>query len=436
MTYKDTLDYMYSQLPMFHRVGSAAFKKDLTNTLALCEVLGNPQTKFPTIHIGGTNGKGSTAHALTAVLQAAGYKVGLYVSPHYKDFRERIKVNGEYISKAYIKQFVKNNKTHFEKIEPSFFEMTVAMAFDYFHNEGVDIAVIEVGLGGRLDSTNVISPLVSVITNISLDHTDMLGNTLPEIAFEKAGIIKPKTPVAIGEKQAETTDVFLNKATLENAPISFASENIDIQPVTPNDGDFEYSYFNVHFKNENTSFKTLENLKVNLSGDFQEKNIATVLETVNILNQYTDFKISETQLKYGLEHLKSLTNFIGRWQVIGQNPTILCDSAHNEGGLKYVTQQFKALKYNQLHIVCGFVKDKDLSKVLKLLPQNATYYFAKANIPRGLDADILRGMAAEYGLKGKSYKSVRRAFMAAKMVAQKDDLIYIGGSIFVVAEVL
>ena len=445
MTYQYTLDYLYQQLPMFHRVGAAAFKKDLTNTLALCEILGNPQNTFPTIHIAGTNGKGSTAHTIAAILQAAGYKTGLYISPHYKDFRERIKVNGDYIPKKYVKQFVENNKIHFEKIKPSFFEMTVAMAFDYFRNvenenteggQGVDIAVIEVGLGGRLDSTNVITPLMSVITNISLDHTDMLGDTLSLIAFEKAGIIKPNVPVVIGEEQSETTPVFLEKAHSSHAPIYFASQNVDIQVVRDNSTDFEFSTFNIALKNSFSDFKKLDNLKVNLSGDYQEKNVATVIETINILNRYTDFKINENQLREGLSHIKSLTNFIGRWQVIGQNPTILCDSGHNEGGLTYVTHQLKQLTFNHLHIVIGFVRDKDLSKVLKLLPQNATYYFAKADIPRGLDAQILRGMASEHGLEGKAYSSVKRALTAAKTVAKTDDLIYVGGSIFVVAEVL
>ena len=445
MTYQQTLDYLYQQLPMFHRVGAAAFKKDLTNTLTLCEILSNPQNTFPTIHIAGTNGKGSTAHMIAAILQAAGYKTGLYISPHYKDFRERIKVNGDYIPKKYVKQFVENNKIHFEKIKPSFFEMTVAMAFDYFHNvenensktgKGVDIAVIEVGLGGRFDSTNVITPLVSVITNISLDHTDMLGDTLPLIAFEKAGIIKPNIPVVIGEEQSETTPVFVEKAHSSNAPIYFASQNVDIQLVKNSATDFEFSNFNILLKNSFSDFKKLDNLKVNLSGDYQEKNVATVIETINILNHYTDFKINENQLREGLAHIKPLTNFIGRWQVIGQNPTILCDSGHNEGGLKYVTHQLKRLIFNHLHIVIGFVKDKDLSKVLKMLPQNATYYFAKADIPRGLDAEILRDMAAEHRLVGKAYSSVKRALTAAKKVAKTDDLIYVGGSIFVVAEVL
>ena len=461
MTYQKTLDYLYQQLPMFHRIGSAAFKKDLTNTLQLCEILGNPQNTFPTIHIAGTNGKGSTAHMIAAILQAAGYKTGLYISPHYKDFRERIKVNGTYVPKKYVIQFVENNKEHFEKIKPSFFEMTVAMAFDYFRNvnnenvhskeKGVDIAVIEVGLGGRFDSTNVITPLVSVITNISLDHMDMLGDTLPLIAFEKAGIIKPNVPVVIGEEHEQTTSVFMEKAQINKAPIFFASQNIDIQSVTDKSdietidnethplsisSNFEFSTFNIALKNSFSAFKKLDNLNVNLSGDYQEKNVATVMETINIINRYTDFKINENQLREGLSHIKHLTNFIGRWQVIGDNPTILCDSGHNEGGFAYIVHQLKKMTFNHLHIVLGFVKDKDLSKVLKMLPQKATYYFAKANIPRGLEAPILTSMAAEHGLKGKAYRSVKQALAAAKKSAEATDLIYVGGSIFVVAEVL
>jgi dihydrofolate synthase / folylpolyglutamate synthase len=431
MTYKATLDYMYAQLPMFHRVGSAAFKKDLTNTLALCEALGNPHQKFPTIHIAGTNGKGSTAHALAAILQAQGYKTGLYISPHYKDFRERIKVNGQYISKTFVRKFVEKNCPNFDAIQPSFFEMTVAMAFDYFNNERVDIAVIEVGLGGRFDSTNIITPLVSVITNISFDHVDMLGNTLPLIAFEKAGIIKKGVPVVIGEEHLETRPVFEERAKEENSMIVFASQNIDIQQVT---SDFEYSDFEI-----NAGLKSLPNLKIiraNISGDYQEKNIATVLQTVEILNQTTDFKLTEKAVVEGLSNLKKLTNFIGRWQVLQREPMVLVDSAHNEAGLKLATDQLKALKVNHLHIVLGFVKDKDFSKVFPFFSQNATYYFAKANIPRGLDSDILKEQAAVYGLKGKAYKSVKWALAAAKRKAGKDDLIYVGGSIFVVGEVI
>jgi dihydrofolate synthase / folylpolyglutamate synthase len=431
MTYKATLDYMYAQLPMFHRVGSVAFKKDLTNTLALCEALGNPHQKFPTIHIAGTNGKGSTAHAMAAILQAQGYKTGLYISPHYKDFRERIKVNGTYVSKDFVRKFVEKNRPNFDIIQPSFFEMTVAMAFDYFNTEGVDIAVIEVGLGGRFDSTNVITPLVSVITNISFDHMDMLGDTLPLIAFEKAGIIKKGVPVVIGEEHSETRSVFEMKAKDMDASIVFASQNIDIQQVT---SDFEYSYFNI--KHNFDSLKNIKKIRANISGDFQEKNLATVLQTVEVLNQTSKFKVSEQAVVEGLGNLKALTRFNGRWQVLQNKPTILVDSAHNEAGLKLATDQLKALKNNHLHIVLGFVKDKDFSKVFPFFPQNATYYFAKANIPRGLDAAVLKEQAAVYSLKGKAYSTVKWALAAAKRKAGKDDLIYVGGSIFVVGEVI
>jgi dihydrofolate synthase / folylpolyglutamate synthase len=434
MTYQATLDYMYQSLPMFTRVGSSAFKKDLTNTLELVRVLDFPHLKFPQIHIGGTNGKGSTAHLTAAVLQSLGLKVGLYVSPHYRDFRERIKINGQLMSKKAVVQFVEKNRAHFERIEPSFFEMTVAMAFDYFANEKVDIAVIEVGLGGRFDSTNVISPLMSVITNISFDHTDMLGDTLPLIAFEKAGIIKSKTPVVIGEEHAETKPVFDKKALEMDAPISFASQIFEVKPIKQ---DFEYTTFQV-LKNKKVVF---DNLKVNVGGDYQAKNVATVLQTFEILKNlpflsaYTEGSLLQA-IQDGFLNLTSLTNFIGRWQLLGTNPTILCDSAHNEGGLTLATQQLNQLTFNDLHIVLGVVKDKDISKMLQLLPTNATYYFAKANIPRGLDAEILRGMAAEIGRVGKAYKSVRQALAAAKRRAKTDDLIYVGGSIFVLAEVI
>lgn len=434
MTYSKTIDYLYQSLPMFHRIGSAAFKKDLTNTLALCEALDNPHLKFPSIHIGGTNGKGSTAHMTAAILQSLGLKVGLYISPHYRDFRERIKINGDYISKKAVVQFVEKNRTHFERIEPSFFEMTVAMAFDYFATEGVDVAVIEVGLGGRLDSTNVISPLMSVITNISFDHTDMLGDTLPLIAFEKAGIIKPQTPVVIGEEHAETKPVFEQKATEMTAPISFASQIFDVKPTIQ---DVDYTAFQV-FKNKKLVFNSL---KVNVGGDYQAKNVTTVLQTFEILktlpffSRYTEGALNQA-IQDGFSNLITLTKFIGRWQIIGREPTILCDSAHNEGGLTLAMNQLNGLNFNQLHIVLGVVKDKDISKMLKLLPIHATYYFAKANIPRGLDAEILRGIAAENGRHGKAYKSVRQALAVAKKRANNDDLIYVGGSIFVLAEVI
>ena len=435
MTYQQTIDYLYQQLPMFTRVGQSAFKKDLTNTIALCAALGNPQTKFPTIHVAGTNGKGSTAHLLAAFLQSLGLKTGLYVSPHYRDFRERIKINGEYVSKKYVKQFVAQNSPLFEQIQPSFFEMTVAMAFDYFATEGVDIAVIEVGLGGRLDSTNIISPLVSVITNISFDHTDMLGNTLPLIAYEKAGIIKQHTPVIIGEEQEETTPVFLKKAEECDAPIYFASQNFDIQAVEQN---VNFTIFDIKQAKKNASTR----LKVNLNGDYQAKNVATVLQTINVLKslpffvKYTEGGIWENAIQKGFEHLKTLTNFIGRWQIINENPTVLCDSAHNEGGLSLAMKQLKSLTFNHLHIVLGMVKDKDISKMLSLMPTDATYYFCKANIPRGMDSEVLKELASAFGLIGKAYPSVKHALSAAKRRAKTNELIYVGGSTFVVAEVI
>ena len=434
MTYPQTLDYLYQQLPMFTRVGASAFKKDLTNTLALCEILGNPQRKFPTIHVGGTNGKGSTSHLLAAIFQSLGFKTGLYVSPHYRDFRERIKINGAYISKKYVQQFVQQNLTHFENIQPSFFEMTVALAFDYFAAEKVDIAVIEVGLGGRLDSTNIIAPLASVITNISFDHMDLLGDTLPQIAFEKAGIIKPQTPVIIGEEGDETHSVFENKAREVGAPIVFASQNFDVQLVT---SEINTSSFQV-FKNQTLIFP---NLKTQLAGDYQAKNIATVLQTIDVLktlpffSKYTEGAWNDAILN-GLANVKTLTNFIGRWDFISEAPRVLCDSAHNEGGLQLAMAQLKALKFNHLHIVVGMVRDKDISKMLALFPTEATYYFAKANIPRGLPADELQAKAAPFGLMGKTYPSVKRALAAAKRRTATNDLIYVGGSTFVVAEVI
>jgi dihydrofolate synthase/folylpolyglutamate synthase len=430
MTYNQTIDYLYAQLPMFQRIGTAAFKKDLTNTLALCARLDNPQHTFPTIHIAGTNGKGSVSFMLAAIFQAAGYKTGLYVSPHYKDFRERIRVNGEYITKNHVVRFVKYQKVEFETIKPSFFEMTVALAFDYFRYEKVDIAIIETGLGGRLDSTNIISPLVSVITNISFDHMNLLGDTLELIAGEKAGIIKPKTPVVIGEEQPETRPVFERKALEMNASIVFASRNYRCEKLATSD--LEHAIFNV-FKGDKLLY---ENLKLNAIGDYQSKNLTTVLQTIAALPAPFKKDLNEKVIRYGLENLKQLTQFIGRWQVIGQNPTIVCDSAHNEGGITLALEQLNQLKFNQLHIVIGFVSDKDWIKTLALFPKNAIYYFAKANIPRGLNAETLCAEAQKLGFQGKSYESVRSALTDAQQQAQEKDLIFVGGSIFVVGEVL
>jgi dihydrofolate synthase/folylpolyglutamate synthase len=432
VTYKETLNWLYAQLPMFHRVGAAAFKKDLTNTLAICAHLGNPEKKFPSIHIGGTNGKGSTAHLIAAMLQAQGYKVGLYVSPHYRDFRERIKINGNYISPKNVTKFIETHKDFFENLKPSFFEMTVGLAFDYFAEQQVDIAVIEVGMGGRFDSTNVITPLLSVITNISFDHVQFLGDTLPKIAFEKAGIIKPQTPVVIGEWHAETAPVFEQKAAETASPISFASENFYLNTIKEDvfSTDFEV------FKDKKILYK---NLKVGLKGEFQQKNIATALQAISVFNALirpkTNFYISENAILRGVAEVTSLTNLIGRWQILNQSPLIICDSGHNEAGIQAVIKNLEKITYQHLHIVLGVVNDKDITKMLAQLPKHATYYFAKANIPRGLAADLLRGVANEQGLYGKAYTSVRKAFAAAQKKAATNDLIFIGGSIFVVAEI-
>lgn len=426
MDYQATLDYMYQQLPMFHRVGAAAFKKDLTNTLALCAHLGNPQTQFKTVHIGGTNGKGSVSHVLAAALREAGYKVGLYTSPHYKDFRERIKINGLYIPKKYIIDFVTKNKSVFETIQPSFFEMTVAMSFAYFAEQKVDIAIIEVGLGGRLDSTNIITPELSVITNISFDHVAMLGDTLAQIAYEKAGIIKPNIPILIGEKQEDSLPVFLAKADEMNAPIFFAE---DFYSVDNQSDGFAYA------KKESQPFGKFS-LDGGLGrGAYQAKNLRTILAAAKLLNDL-GWAIEKEHIASALTDLYGKIRFMGRWQKLGESPLIIADSGHNEAGVNHAVAQLNTLNFKRLHLVTGFVNDKDVSKILSLYPKEAIYYFAKANIPRGLDATILKTQAAKEVLKGKAYSSVKNAFRAAKRNAENDDLILVLGSIFVVAEVL
>lgn len=427
--FQNTLTYLYEQLPMFQRIGPAAFKKDLGNIIALLDALGNPQQQFKAIHIGGTNGKGSVAHMLSAVLQARGYKVGLYISPHYRDFRERIKVNGTYISKRSVIDFVADKQALIERVRPSFFEITVAMAFVHFQQQKVDVAIVEVGLGGRLDSTNVLQPLLSVITNISLDHQQFLGDTLPEIAGEKAGIIKPGIPVVIGETHPATKTVFLDKAKSCQAPITFADQIWKAECI---DTDLTHSFYRV-FRKEQIVY---QRLSVNLQGDYQRYNLQTALEAIAILRERTDLDITEEALLLGFLNLKSLTRFIGRWQLLGEHPTILADSAHNEGGLRLVLQQLQTLPYQHLHIVMGTVNDKTVEKVLGLFPEEARYYFAKADVPRGMDAKTLQQKAAAFGLTGRAYSSVRNALKAAKRYAQPDDLIYVGGSIFVVAEVV
>ncbi|WP_115901945.1 bifunctional folylpolyglutamate synthase/dihydrofolate synthase [Tenacibaculum gallaicum] len=402
MTYQEVLDWMFAQLPMYQRQGQAAFKKDLTNIIALCEELGNPQEKFKTIHVGGTNGKGSTSHMLASILQEAGYKVGLYTSPHLKNFTERIRINGEEISRGSVVKFIEKNKTFLEKQGLSFFEMTVGMAFEEFANQKVDIAVIEVGLGGRLDSTNIITPEVSVITNIGLDHTQFLGETLSEIAFEKAGIIKNNVPVVIGERQKETEKVFITKAEECNAPIVFASD-------------------------EEQHYTT------DLLGDYQKNNVKTAVEAIQ---QLKGFAISEENIKNGLLNVVKNTNLKGRWQVLQEYPKVICDTAHNKEGLFYTLKQLKKENYKQLHIVLGVVSDKNLNETLPMFPQKANYYFCKPNIPRGVSADELQNQANVFGLVGKVFDSVNQALEKSKVNASKEDVIYVGGSTFVVAEIL
>lgn len=405
-------------------------KKDLTNTKALCTHLGEPQTKFPSIHIAGTNGKGSTAHILCAIFQVAGLKTGLYTSPHYRDFRERIKINGKLVSKQFVNDFVENHGAFFEKLHPSFFEITVAMAFEYFAKEKVELAIVETGLGGRLDSTNVITPLISVITNIGYDHQQFLGDTLESIAGEKAGIIKPGIPVVIGEEQPQCREVFNKVAKEKASPVYFADRVYKAELQSRSQTHDMYL-----IKKNGEVF--LENLSVNVKGAFQQKNLQTVFQTIEVFNALnTAIKIEESHIREALHNLKTLTNFQGRWQQIGDKPTIICDSAHNEDGLKIAMQELQYYPHDQLHVVLGMVNDKTIDKMLNLLPKKAIYYFAKADIPRGLDANILKEKADEFSLNGQTYVSVETALSAAKKAASANDLIYVGGSTFVVAEVI
>lgn len=442
MTYQQTLDYLYSQLPMFTRDGASAFKKDLTNTLELCKRLGDPHKKFKSVHIAGTNGKGSTSHMLAAVLQTAGYKTGLYTSPHLRDFRERIRINGEMISEQHVIDFVRDHRQDFEDIKPSFFEMTVAMAFDAFAKAKVDIAIIEVGLGGRLDSTNVITPLLSVITNIGWDHMNMLGDTLPLIAAEKAGIIKPAIPVIIGEYQFEVADVFINKAESVEAPISFASEEWDVlkSKVGSRKSEvIEYLEFEIFPKNPSltTHHSPLitHHLRLDLPGTYQLKNVKTVLSAVEEL-RHLDFAITDEQIKTALSQVKKLTGLHGRWEILSHHPLTICDTGHNPEGITEVLKNIESTPHENLHIVIGVVNDKDISKILVMLPKHATYYFCRPGIPRGLDAEILQQKAEGFGLHGEIYVSVNAALKSAQSRADKNDLVFVGGSTFVVAEIV
>ncbi|WP_264525414.1 bifunctional folylpolyglutamate synthase/dihydrofolate synthase [Flavobacterium sp. N502536] len=404
MNYQETTNWMFNQLPMYQLQGASAYKEDLTNIKLLAAHLDNPQDQLKCIHVAGTNGKGSTSHMLASVLQEAGYKVGLYTSPHLKDFRERIKINGEEISEDFVCEFVAKHKSFFEANDMSFFEMSVGLAFDYFASEKTDIAIIEVGLGGRLDATNIITPLLSVITNIDLDHTQFLGNTPAAIAGEKAGIIKPHVPVVIGEYTSETQPVFVSKAKENDAPIYFASDLVT--EVFPSD----------------------------LIGDYQFHNKKTVQQTIAILNTQNEFKVSDETLKKGLLQVVKNTGLQGRWQQLGENPKIICDTAHNKHGLAVVMKQIQKETFENLHIVLGVVNDKDLDSILPLFPKNAHYYFCSPNSSRGLSNEILNDAAKKHDLLGENYESVAHAFAVAKKNASKNDFIYVGGSTFVVAE--
>ena len=426
-TWQQALDYIYAKLPMYQRQGASAYKKDLTNTIKLCAACGNPQNNIKTIHIAGTNGKGTTSHIIACGLQAQGYKTGVYTSPHYIDFRERIKINGNYVQTKYIIDFINTYREEIEQVQPSFFEVTVALAFKYFVDMKVDYAVIETGLGGRLDSTNVIIPLISVITNISFDHQSMLGNTLIEIAGEKAGIIKNQVPVIIGEEQPETKDVFISKSIQMNAHISFAEHHVTLEKITENSETIDY---NIFFDNK----LWINNLSTDLKGPFQEKNIITGLHALKGLSELVSIDFEKVRSFFPT--LKVATGYIGRWQKLGISPLIIADSAHNEAGIKIVVDALAKMQYKKLHIVLGFVNDKDISTILSLLPGDAIYYFAKANIPRGLNAIDLLKTAKDFNLSGRAYTSVRIAFAAARKIAKPDETIFIGGSIFVVAEVL
>ena len=424
MTYQETIEYLFNSTPLFQNVGKDAYKEGLENTLKLDEYFGYPHRTFKTIHVAGTNGKGSCSHTLAAILQSAGYKVGLYTSPHLVDFRERIRVNGEVISKEYVIDFVEQHRSFFEPLHPSFFELTTAMAFNWFAMQKVDVAVIEVGLGGRLDCTNIISPDLCVITNISFDHIQFLGDTLAKIASEKAGIIKPKIPVVIGEIHPETESVFINKSDLESAPIHFAQRESSVQKAifTPEGG---------------ITYHTTEYplLKGQLGGYCQVKNTQTILTAVRIL-QEKGYHIEKEHVYQGFAEVCLLTGLMGRWQILQEQPKMICDTGHNKAGIEYIVKQLSAQEYRQLRIVLGMVNDKDISGVLAMLPKEATYYFTKASVSRALSEEKVKELAQQAGLQGNTYPNVEEAVQAACSEAHPDDLIFVGGSTFIVADLL
>lgn len=431
MTYKQTLAYLFSQLPMFHRIGAAAYKADLSNTIALCKILGNPEKEFRSIHIAGTNGKGSTSHYIASVLQESGYKTGLFTSPHLKDFRERIKINGRMISKKEVSTFVERHQPDFNTIQPSFFEWTFALASWYFAKEKVDIAVIETGMGGRLDSTNVVNPIVTVVTNIGLDHTQFLGSTLSAIAHEKAGIIKPGVPVIIGESHQETAPVFNEFSKKFNSLISFADQQIKVK----------HSHLTKHhpplLNAEYYSSISAEcyMLTSPLSAKYQLKNLATTLCTIEWLKK-AGFQIQKGNIITGIRNVVKNTNLMGRWQTISIHPLTIADIGHNPDGINEVLEQIELTPHNKLHFVIGVVNDKDIRSMMSKLPLNASYYFCKANIPRGMDAGELAKLAETFSLEGKIYASVKEALASAQQTAGPNDLVMVGGSAFVVAEVI
>lgn len=432
MNYQSAIQYLYNQLPVFHHVGGAAYKPGLENTIKLMNEFDNPQKKFKSIHVAGTNGKGSVSHFLAAILQSAGYKTGLYTSPHLVDFGERIRIDGKKISQNFVIDFVKRHKELFKNIQPSFFEVTMAMAFCYFAEEDVDVAVIEVGMGGRLDSTNIIEPLLSVITNISYDHQMFLGDTLEKIAFEKAGIFKKNTPVVIGEYQTETYPVFKQKADEVDSPL-FLSTGV---------------FKKIGFQNEKMIVENeqKEHFVVGLTGDYQLKNVSTVISATQVYNDIikkSNFSgitnlnvLNQRDIRFGLENVVELTGLQGRWQILQTNPTVVVDTGHNVAGIKYVTEQLKVQKFNKLHIVFGMVNDKDTKSVLKILPCHAVYYFTQAQITRALPANELLQQANDLGLQGRSFRTVNEAVESALKNAEINDFVFIGGSNFVVGEAL
>ncbi len=431
MNYQETLEFLYNQLPLYQRTGQAAYKSNLDNTLKLDKHLGHPHRHFKTIHVAGTNGKGSVSHMLAAVLQSAGYKTGLYTSPHLIDFRERIKVGREMIPRDFVVSFVGENKGMIEEVQPSFFEMTVAMAFDYFAKQNVDVAVVEVGLGGRLDSTNIISPDLSVITNISLDHTALLGNTIEAIAREKAGIIKENTPVVVGRRQPESAPVFVEIATDRRSSLTFAEDVYHVKATESKEegGRQVIKIFSTSEPGQPETFR------LPLAGFYQQENLVTVLTSVDILRQ-NGYHIPREALQAGVENVVKLTGLAGRWEKLGDKPLIICDTGHNKDGLQRVVSQLKTLKYKTLHFILGVVNDKDLDSILVILPPQARYYFTRADIPRALDQELLKAGAQRYGLRGDTYKTVASALAAAEKNSELEDMIFVGGSTFVVAEAM